>query len=236
VSECILGSLSFNGQRCTALKLIFVQKEVAEEFTSKLTEAVSAMKPGLPWEKDVKITPLPEVNKPSYLKECIEDALSKGAKVLNENGGYTEESFVFPAVVYPVNHDMKLYHEEQFGPVIPVVPFDDIEEPIEYQVNADHGMQVSIFSEDAMEVSKLIDPFVNLVSRVNINCQAQRTGCFPFTGRKDSAEGTLSVFDALRSFSIRSLVAAKVTDSNKNLLNTIVRDHDSNFLSTDYIF
>jgi glyceraldehyde-3-phosphate dehydrogenase (NADP+) len=237
VSECILGSLSFNGQRCTALKLIFVQKDVAEEFTQKLTEAVSALKGGLPWEKDVKITPLPELNKPPYLKECLEDALAKGAKVLNENGGYNEESFFFPAVVYPVNSGMKLYHEEQFGPVIPVVPFETIDEPIDYQVNASHGMQVSIFSEDAMEVSRLIDPFVNLVSRVNINCQAQRgPDVFPFTGRKDSAEGTLSVFDALRSFSIRSLVAAKITDANKELLNTIVRDHDSNFLSTDYIF
>lgn len=237
VSEIILGSLSFNGQRCTALKLIFVQKEVAEEFTQKLTAAVSALKPGLPWEKDVKITPLPEVNKPPYLEECIQDALSKGAKVLNENGGYNEASFVFPAVVYPVNDQMKLYHEEQFGPVIPVVPFDAIDEPIDYQVNADHGMQVSIFSENPQETSNLIDAFVNLVSRVNINCQAQRgPDVFPFTGRKDSAEGTLSVFDALRSFSIRSLVAAKITDSNKELLNSIVRDHDSNFLSTDYIF
>ncbi len=237
VSEIILGALSFNGQRCTALKLIFVQKDVAEEFTAKLTKAVSELKPGLPWEKDVKVTPLPELNKPSYLKECIEDAVSKGAKVLNENGGYNEESFVFPAVVYPVNNEMKLYHEEQFGPIIPVVPFESIDEPVDYQVNASHGMQVSIFSEDAMEVSKLIDPFVNLVSRVNINCQAQRgPDVFPFTGRKDSAEGTLSVFDALRSFSIRSLVAAKSTESNKNLLNTIVRDHDSNFLSTDYLF
>jgi len=237
VSEIILGALSFNGQRCTALKLIFVQKEVAEEFTQKLTAAVSAMKAGLPWEKYVKITPLPEVNKPPYLKECIEDALAKGAKVLNENGGYNEASFVFPAVVYPVNTEMKLYHEEQFGPVIPVVTFDHIDEPIDYQVNADHGMQVSIFSEDAMEVSILIDAFVNLVSRVNINCQSQRgPDVFPFTGRKDSAEGTLSVFDALRSFSIRSLVAAKITESNKSLLNSIVRDHDSSFLSTDYIF
>ncbi|KQT17529.1 aldehyde dehydrogenase [Chryseobacterium sp. Leaf404] len=237
VSECLLGALSFNGQRCTALKLIFVQKEVAEEFTQKLSKAVSEMKPGLPWEKDVKITPLPETNKPDYLKECLDDAKKKGAAILNKNGGFTEESLVFPAVVFPVNSEMKLYHEEQFGPVIPVVPFDSIEEPIEYQVNASHGMQVSIFSEDAVEISKLIDPFVNLVSRVNINCQSQRgPDVFPFTGRKDSAEGTLSVFDALRSFSIRSLVAAKATDSNKNLLNTIVRDHDSNFLSTDYLF
>ncbi|SKB72795.1 Acyl-CoA reductase [Parapedobacter luteus] len=237
VSECILGALSFNGQRCTALKLIFVQKEIAAKFVEKLNAAVSALKPGLPWEKDVKITPLPEPNKPAYLRGCIDDALAKGAHVVNENGGYTQASFVFPAVVYPVNEKMRLYHEEQFGPVIPVVPFDGIEEPIKYQVNASHGMQVSIFSEDPVEVAKLIDSFVNLVSRVNINCQAQRgPDVFPFTGRKDSAEGTLSVFDALRSFSIRSLVATKVTEPNKQLFNAIVREHNSNFLSTDYIF
>jgi len=237
VSECLLGSLSFNGQRCTALKLIFVQKDIAEEFVQKLSTAVSALKAGLPWDKDVKITPLPEADKPAYLKECIDDAIANGAKVVNEHGGFTNESLVFPAVVYPVNDKMKLYHEEQFGPVIPIVPFESIDEPIEYQINASHGMQVSIFSNDAEEVASLIDPFVNLVSRVNINCQAQRgPDVFPFTGRKDSAEGTLSVFDALRSFSIRSLVATKLTDANKELFNTIVRDHDSNFLSTDYIF
>jgi len=72
---------------------------------------------------------------------------------------------------------------------------------------------------------------------VNINCQCQRgPDVFPFTGRKDSAEGTLSVVDALRSFSIRSLVATKLTDNNKKLLNEIVSDNDSNFLSTKYIF
>jgi acyl-CoA reductase-like NAD-dependent aldehyde dehydrogenase len=237
VSESILGALSFNGQRCTALKLIFVQKDIADEFVKKLSDAVSALKPGLPWDGGVKITPLPEADKPAYLQGCLDDAIAKGAKIVNENGGYNEGSFVFPAVVYPVNDQMRLYEEEQFGPIIPVVPFETIDEPINYQVNANHGMQVSIFSNDPQEVANLIDPFVNLVSRVNINCQAQRgPDVFPFTGRKDSAEGTLSVFDALRSFSIRSLVAAKSTDANKELLNTIIRDHDSNFLSTDYIF
>lgn len=237
VSECLLGALSFNGQRCTALKLIFVQQEIAAAFIKKLQAAVEALKPGLPWEKDVRITPLPEANKPAYLRECIDDAITKGAKVINQDGGHNEASFVLPALVYPVNDQMKLYHEEQFGPIIPVVPFESIDEPINYQVNASHGMQVSIFSEDHAEVARLIDPFVNLVSRVNINCQAQRgPDVFPFTGRKDSAEGTLSVFDALRSFSIRSLVATKATESNKNLFNNIVKQHDSNFLSTDYLF
>jgi len=236
VSECILGSLSFNGQRCTAIKIIFVHKEVADEFLTLLSAAVDALKPGLPWTKDVKLTPLPEPHKPDYLKECIDDAIAHGAKVMNEHGGITAVSFVVPAVMYPVNSEMKLYREEQFGPVIPVVPFESIEEPIEYQIDSPHGMQVSIFSNDAKEISSLIDPFVNLVSRVNINSQCQRgPDVFPFTGRKDSAEGTLSVHDALRSFSIRSLVATKMTETNKQIINEIVNDNDSNFLSTKYI-
>jgi acyl-CoA reductase-like NAD-dependent aldehyde dehydrogenase len=156
---------------------------------------------------------------------------------VNENGGATVASIVFPAIVYPVNSQMKLYREEQFGPVIPIVPFESIEEPIQYQIDSVHGQQVSIFSNDPQEISDLIDPFVNLVSRVNINAQCQRgPDVFPFTGRKDSAEGTLSVLDALRSFSIRSLVATKLNETNKQIINEIVNNHDSNFLSTKYIF
>jgi len=72
---------------------------------------------------------------------------------------------------------------------------------------------------------------------VNINSQCQRgPDSFPFTGRKDSAEGTLSVSDALRVFSIRTLVAAKNTQANRELLTTIVRERQSSFLNTDFIF
>jgi acyl-CoA reductase-like NAD-dependent aldehyde dehydrogenase len=237
VSETVLGSLSFNGQRCTALKIIYVHRSLAQEFLKRLSAEVAKLKYGMPWEKGVSLTPLPEVNKPAYLTECIEDAKAYGAKVVNENGGQVAESFFYPAIVYPVNSQMKLYREEQFGPVIPVVPFDDLEEPIEYLIGSSHGQQVSIFSNNAAVVSSLIDPLVNQVSRVNINCQCQRgPDTFPFTGRKDSAEGTLSVIDALRSFSIRSLVATKFTEENKKLLNEIVSENESNFLSTKYIF
>jgi len=237
VSECILGSLSFNGQRCTAIKVIFVQKEVADDFLKRLSAGIAKLKLDMPWVKGVNITPVAEPNKPAYLKECIDDAIANGASVVNENGGTNVASMFFPAVVYPVNAKMKLYREEQFGPVIPVIPFESVEEPIQYQIDSPHGMQVSIFSNDSAEIASLIDPYVNLVSRVNINAQCQRgPDVFPFTGRKDSAEGTLSVTDALRSFSIRSLVATKMNDTNKQLLNEIVQDHDSNFLSTNFIF
>jgi len=237
VSEAVLGSLSFNGQRCTALKIFFVHKDVVDQFNTLLSAEIAKLKVGMPWEKGVSITPLAEPGKPDYIKEVIADAAAHGAKVINENGAATAASIVYPAIVYPVNSGMKLYREEQFGPVIPVVPFESIEEPIQYQIDSVHGQQVSIFSEDPAEIAALIDPFVNLVSRVNINAQCQRgPDVFPFTGRKDSAEGTLSVVDALRSFSIRSLVATKLNDTNKHIINEIVNNHDSNFLSTKYIF
>ena len=77
---------------------------------------------------------------------------------------------------------------------------------------------------------------MNQVSRVNINAQCQRgPDTFPFTGRKDSAEGTLSVYDALRSFSIRTVVATKQTEANKEMLNKIVNEQESSFLSTRFI-
>jgi acyl-CoA reductase-like NAD-dependent aldehyde dehydrogenase len=237
VQETLLGSLSFNGQRCTALKIVYVHESIAAVFIEKLAQAVNGLKFGMPWEAGVSLTPLPEPGKPQYLKDCIDDAIAKGAKVMNEHGGETNETFVYPAILYPVNSQMKLYREEQFGPLIPVVPFVDLEEPIQYLIDSPHGQQVSIFSKDAAELSDLIDPLVNQVSRVNVNCQCQRgPDTFPFTGRKDSAEGTLSVVDALRSFSIRSLVATKMNNSNKELINEIIGNQQSNFLSTKYIF
>lgn len=236
VKECILGALSFNGQRCTALKIFFVHRSITDRFLEKMAVEIEKLKPGMPWTPGVNITPLPEPQKPATIAEWIAEAKAGGARVVNERGGETAHSFVFPALVYPVKPDMKLYREEQFGPVVPVVPYDDVEEPIRYLIEADHGQQVSVFGTDHAQIAHLVDQLVNQVSRVNINAQCQRgPDTFPFTGRKDSAEGTLSVHDALRSFSIRTIVATKQTVQNKEILNHIVDEHESNFLSTRFI-
>jgi glyceraldehyde-3-phosphate dehydrogenase (NADP+) len=181
-------------------------------------------------------TPLPEPEKTKYLKGLIEDARAKGAHIVNENGGTVKHTFMSPAVVYPVGPGMKLYSEEQFGPVVPIAAFRDIEEPMNYVTQSDYGQQVSLFGSNPELLADLIDLMVNQVCRVNINSQCQRgPDTFPFTGRKDSAEGTLSVSDALRVFTIRTLVAAKETDANRRIIKTIVSERRSRFLSTDFI-
>ncbi|QRM33800.1 NADP-dependent glyceraldehyde-3-phosphate dehydrogenase [Microvirga sp. VF16] len=237
VKECLLGSLSFNGQRCTALKMLIVHQSVIEPFLRRFTEELGKLKVGMPWEKGVSITPLPEPGKVDYMTQLVEDAKAKGARVVNEGGGTVCGTLFYPAVVYPVKEGMKLYREEQFGPVVPVMPFEDLETALEYVITSEHGQQVSIFSSSPDQIGRLVDPLVNQVCRVNINAQCQRgPDVFPFTGRKDSAEGTLSVTDALRSFSIRSMIATKQTEANKQLLDAIVTEHKSNFINTRFIF
>jgi glyceraldehyde-3-phosphate dehydrogenase (NADP+) len=237
VKECITGSLSFNGQRCTALKIIFVHQNILNAFLQKFAEEIEKLKPGMPWDEKVNITPLPEPDKPEYLSDLVEDAKAHGAEVINASGGLRNKSFFFPALLSPVNVNMKIYHVEQFGPVVPVVPFNDVQEPLDYVTNSNYGQQASLFGKDPDIIARLMDTLVNQLCRVNINCQCQRgPDEFPFTGRKDSAEGTLSVSDALRVFSIRTLVAAKDNDLNKQIISEILKDQKSNFLSTDYIF
>jgi glyceraldehyde-3-phosphate dehydrogenase (NADP+) len=236
VRECVLGSLSFNGQRCTAIKIVFVHSRVADDFLRRLSKAVAELKVGMPWEDGVAITPLPEPGKTGYLSELVQEAVRLGGRVVNEGGGTVRGTFFYPAIVYPTSPESRLYREEQFGPVVPVLPFEDLEEPIRYVVESKYGQQLSIFGTDAEVIARLIDPMVNQVCRLNINSQCQRgPDAFPFTGRKDSAEGTLSVSDALRVFTIRTLVAAKDNPLNKAIITRTVRDRLSNFVSTDFI-
>ncbi|AHD14830.1 NADP-dependent glyceraldehyde-3-phosphate dehydrogenase [Pseudomonas asiatica] len=237
VEEAVTGALSFNGQRCTALKILFVHEDVVDAFLDKFQRKLAALKPGMPWEPGVALTPLPEPGKVDYLDGLVADATAKGARVLNEGGGHSRGSFFYPAVLYPVKSDMRVYHEEQFGPLVPVVPYRDLQTVIDYVLDSDYGQQLSLFGNDPATIGSLVDIFANQVGRININAQCQRgPDTYPFNGRKNSAEGTLSVHDALRVFSIRTLVATRFQEANKELISEIIRNRQSSFLTTDYIF
>ncbi|AWB10333.1 glyceraldehyde-3-phosphate dehydrogenase (NADP+) [Thermodesulfobium acidiphilum] len=237
VKECLLGALSFNGQRCTALKILFIHSKIVDIFLEELSNEIGKLKIGAPFDDDVFITPMPDESRIKYFIELIEDAKLLGAKIVNKFGGSYNKTFFYPTILYPVSNKSRIYNEEQFGPIIPVVPFSNIEEPLKYITESNYGQQASIFGTDPDVIAKIIDILVNQVCRVNLNSQCQRgPDIFPFTGRKDSAVGTLSVSDALRSFSIRTLVAAKSNDLNKDLIRKIIKGNKSQFLSTDFIF
>jgi glyceraldehyde-3-phosphate dehydrogenase (NADP+) len=155
---------------------------------------------------------------------------------MNKKGGELTDNFSYPAVMYPVNNKMRLFHEEQFGPIIPIISYSDIDVPLNDMAASDYGQQVSLFGENVENLGPLIDALANLVCRVNLNSACQRgPDVYPFAGRKNSAVGTLSVYDALRSFSIRTFVAAKDSSKNKEIIKNLLKSEASNFMTTEYL-
>ena len=237
VSQLLAGALGFNGQRCTALKMIFIHRSRRDEILSALSDGISKLKAGHPWTPGVQLTPLADQRAADWLCELVDEATKMGAKIVNPHGGERLENYLHPALLFPTTPAMQVQQVEQFGPVIPVCDFEDTCEVIQYAIDSHFGQQVSVFGYDPKILGPLIDHLVNQVSRVNLNVQCQRgPDTFPFTGRKASAEGTLSVGDALRRFSIRALVATDYSERNRELVNAILAARSSNFLRTDFLF
>lgn len=110
--QITIGSTTFNGQRCTAIKLVLVHRSVVEDFLPKFIQRISALRVGLPWDPKVEITPLPEKDKPKYLQDLIDDSVAYGAKIVNSDcgGGELSGSLMTPAILYPVNSSMRVWY------------------------------------------------------------------------------------------------------------------------------
>ncbi len=211
IKEIVAGSLTFNGQRCTTLALHFVDASRGDEYSKMLANEVSQLQLGDPFTPGVQITALAEgEGKLEYLRELIDDACAKGARIINQNGGTIFENIMVPAVLYPVSDTMRIFHEEQFGPIVPIVPFQNMSEVTKAIKDSPYGQQIGIFGENHIEIQKAVRLLKNSCARININTQCQRgPDQLPFTGKKESGLGTLSIVDALKAFSCPTVISGR---------------------------
>jgi glyceraldehyde-3-phosphate dehydrogenase (NADP+) len=102
--------------------------------------------------------------------------------------------------------------------VLPVTPYTDISEALEFGQTGPYGQQVSVFtSDDAATVSEVIDRFSTVFGKINLNSQCGRSpDTLPFSGRRSSAMGVMSVSHALKEFSVPTVVAYKETKEFSN--------------------
>lgn len=241
----MLGALSFNGQRCTALKLFYAPKQYGSKFAELMAKRVESKTVGLPWQtwptegggspSYSSITPLPGKNRIDYMRQLIDDAVAKGAKIMNKDGGTiiggSESTLMVPAVLYPVTPEMKIYHEEQFGPIVPITTYDSLDTIIENGRDGIYGQQVSIFLSDKEvdAATDLLDKFSSIFGKININSQCGRSpDTLPFSGRRSSAMGVMSVKDALKEFSIPTVISYQDNPINAGILQEM--EESSKFL------
>lgn len=206
IKNVVNGSLSYSGQRCTAIKIVFIDKKIASEFTSRLIEEVSKLKVGFANDNS-DITALINSSSVKWATKLIDDAIDKGAKL--EIGGNTINNILYPTILSNVRKNMMIFDEEQFAPIIPIVEFDNIQTVIDDLKNSLYGLQACIFTDDDKEFVRIANKLD--YGTVNWNTASSRgPDKFPFLGVKNSGFGTQGIYWALESMSrIKSYVVKK---------------------------
>lgn len=187
-TTAVAARINNNGQSCIAGKRFLVFAEVYDEFLDLFVSKMKALKMGDPMEEDTQLGPLATASGLRDIEELVEDAKSKGARVLC--GGETPEGdgFYYPATVIDgLTTDMRLVMEEAFGPVATVYRVSSNEEAIKIANQTTFGLSSSIWSND--EADK--DFFVQHLDAgaVFVNGMTISYPELPFGGIKDSGFG-----------------------------------------------
>lgn len=195
-SEIVKGSLSYNGQRCTAIKRVLVVPEVHKQLVELITEKAKKLTVGLP-QDNTNITPVISSRSADYIMSLVDDAINNhNAKSLIP---YTrKENLISPIILDNVSLDAKVAWEEPFGPVLPIIECENVEACINVANASEYGLQASIFTKD-IKLAEAIAYKLDCGS-VNINRAPSRgPDIFPFTGRKNSGFGVQGIVDAILS-------------------------------------
>ncbi|MGE3148317.1 MAG: aldehyde dehydrogenase family protein [Pseudorhodoplanes sp.] len=191
------------GQVCTSLQRLFVHSSVVKEFGRLLAENASAMKVGDPRDPKTAIGPMISVSEAERVEAWIAEAKKAGAKVLL--GGTRNAGTVTPTILDQVTTQMRVVSEEIFGPVVSLIPFDDLDDAIE-QVNATpYGLSAGIFTRNidtAFRAARRIE-----VGLFNINnTSSNRADLMPYGGVKMSGFGREGPRAAIRDMTDERLI------------------------------
>jgi lactaldehyde dehydrogenase len=191
----VLGRLARgNGQICCAVKRIFVEASIHDQFADLLTQKARALKMGDQLQEDTDVGPLINEQAAKEVESFVNGAIKAGATL--RTGGHRQAAFYEPTVLTNVHPDMVMFKEEVFGPVAPLVPFEDIEDAIRMANDSPYGLQSAVFTRDinkALQIAYKLE-----AGGVIINwSSALRVETLPFGGIKMSGHGREGVHDTL---------------------------------------
>ncbi|WP_052347464.1 aldehyde dehydrogenase family protein [Candidatus Nitrosotenuis chungbukensis] len=186
-------AFGYGGQKCSACSRVYVQKNIAPQFTEKLVSKVKELKIGKPWEKDTYLGPIINDAAQKKFERAVEVAkkdgkIAYGGSVL-KNGIYQNGYYVQPTVVtnLPLNH--QLVKEELFLPFLCVEEFENFDDAIKQANESEYGLTAGIFSQDKKQIDEFFSKIEAGVTYAN-RAQSATTGAMvqsqPFVGWKNS--------------------------------------------------
>jgi putative phosphonoacetaldehyde dehydrogenase len=197
-SLAVSGSYKNSGQRCTAIKRMFVQSSVAEEFVQKVVDKTRQWQFGNPSDPKTDMGTVIDQEAAMLFESRVNDAIAQGAQLLV--GHQRQGALYAPTVLDHVTTDMTLVREETFGPVSPIIRFNDIEDVIQKVNGTAYGLSSSVCTNRLDIITKLVNELN--VGSVNVReVPGYRLELTPFGGIKDSGLGYKEgVLEAMKSF------------------------------------
>lgn len=174
------------GQTCVCANRLYVQRGVYEAFVEKLKVAVEKLKIGNGTEAGVTIGPMIDTKAVDKIKEHIEDAVSKGAKIIS-GGKALGGNFFEPTILANVPKNAIVSKEETFGPLAPIFVFDTVDEAIHLANDTEFGLASYIFANDMSRIIKVSEELE--YGMVGINTGLISNEMAPFGGIKASGLG-----------------------------------------------
>jgi acyl-CoA reductase-like NAD-dependent aldehyde dehydrogenase len=203
LDEIARGAMQNGGQRCTSLSRVIVRRPLAKDVEAGLAERLSKVIVGEGFDPKAQIGPMAMRAQHDKVLSMIDMGVREGAKIGAGGGraapsGFEQGYFVQPTLLCGVSPTMRIAREEIFGPVLSVIPFDDIDEALGIVNDVEFGLAACLYSEDAWVTRRFTEQAE--AGMLHVNHQTAGDPNMPFIGAKTSGVGAGSVGASAATF------------------------------------
>jgi acyl-CoA reductase-like NAD-dependent aldehyde dehydrogenase len=197
VAAAAFGAFMNSGQICMSTERLIVHEAVAEAFTARLAQKTQTLAAGQAREGSAPLGPLVHEKAAAFVTELVEDAIAKGARLYGPSG--RDGELMSARFLTNIKPQMRIYHEESFGPVTTVVTFKDEAEAIRIANDTEFGLTAAVFTRDiarALRVADKLDTGMCHINGSTVHDEAQ----MPFGGVKSSGYGRFGGLAGIAEF------------------------------------
>lgn len=209
----VMGKFRNNGQVCISPSRFFVHETLRKRFTEAAVEFTRALKQGNGLEAGVEVGPMFERKALDHTSRLVNDARSKGAKVLiggGRNASFAKGYFYQPTILDDVSPACAIIEEEPFAPLMPVMGFDNIDQVIEQANNTRYGLAAYVYTNDLSTAFRMADGLEAGI--IGINDPVPATPQCPFGGMKESGLGRELAHEGLDAYLETKYLAIRIKE------------------------